>query len=96
MPFELYTEEKTRLTKKEAAKTALELQGACNLGGVTRALHEIFRAYILDGTTAANTSAPMKLAMHHAAYLALGEGALGLDDYSALERECNLLAGDDT
>ena len=91
MSFEIYSEEKTRLTPKEAAQTALDMQGACNLGGVTRALHEIFRAYVLKGT-AANTSAPMRLAMHQAAYLATGHELLDPDEYSAAAVECEALA----
>lgn len=83
-----------RWTKAYAAKTALDLQDACNLGGVTRALHEIFRAYILDGTRAANESWPMKLAMHQAAWLATGQLLLSDDEYARAHVACNTLAAE--
>lgn len=81
-----------RWSKPYAAKTALELQDACNLGGVTRAMHEIFRAYLLDGTRAANESWPMKLAMHQAAWLATGQLLLSDKDYERARGECDALA----
>lgn len=91
--IKMVDEESGRWSKPYAAATALELQDACNLGGVTRAMHEIFRAYLLDGTGKANQSAPMKLAMHQAAWLATGQLLLSDTDYSAAHRECEALAG---
>lgn len=90
--IEVLPEDNNRWSKQKAAQTALDLQDACNLGGVTRALHEIFRAYLLDGTKAANESPPMKLAMHQAAWLATGQLLLANDEYYRARVACNLLA----
>ena len=94
MTATLTTDTDGRWTKAYAAKTALDLQDACNLGGVTRAMHEIFRAYILDGTRAANESPPMKLAMHQAAWLATGQLLLSDEDYGLTTQLCQHLAGE--
>lgn len=92
MTATLVTDSDARWTKSYAAKIAVDLQGACNLGGVTRAMHEIFRAYILEGTKAANTSAPMRLAMHQAAWLATGQLLLADDEYNRAREECEKLS----
>lgn len=92
MSITLVEEPKVRWSEQEAATVALELQDASNLGGVTRALHEIFRAYILKGTRPANESAPMKLAMHQAAWLATGQLLLSTDEYSRIRDECEALS----
>lgn len=86
-------QESGRWTKQKAAQVAIEMQDACNMGGVTRALHEIFRAYLLDGTRAANESAPMRLALHQAAWLVTGRLLLADDEYGACLDACKSLAG---
>lgn len=81
-----------QLTKKEAAQTALDLQNACNLGGVTNAAHQVFCAFAIEGTAAANQSAPMKLVAHQIAWLSTGQLLLSFDDYDKVHKECEQIA----
>lgn len=80
-----------RWSRAKAAQTAIDVQNACNLGGVTNAAHEIFRAFLDGGGDAANQSAPMRLIVHQIAFLSTGADLLG-DDYPEVYAECVALA----
>lgn len=88
-----------RWTRERAAQTALQLSGmndgagASNLGGVTNALHEIFRAFSSLGSTEnANKSAPMQLLMDYSVWLSTGKHALDAAELTRIANECEKIS----
>jgi hypothetical protein len=83
-------------TIQRAAEEALRIYtgGPVNLTAVLYSMHQIGRAYLRygQGTDAANTSAPMKLAMVQATWMATGQHLLTTVEVDALMTECERLA----
>lgn len=93
-----------RWTKKRAAEQALQLSGfakgsegmaASNMGGITRTMHEIVRAFNEGSTKAGNESAPLKLALSHAVWLSSGKYLFDTVEIDRLVTECETIAQGD-
>lgn len=78
-------------TKDRAARTALDVQNACNATAVAVALHEIGRAYLhTDGTDAANASPPFRLCLMK--LMDLAGLAYAWRDYEDATKACETIA----
>lgn len=85
-------------TKAKAAQAAIDMQSSSNLMAILREMQEIGRAYMDEGTDAANQSPPMRLAMVQACHLAkipidwyITDGPKSIDILPLIE-ECERIA----